>query len=108
MAADGITLGPKASHARQGTITTSDGNLSIVTCKPGVRKVTLQIRTADALLQVKGAVQNASPGTTTPMLAGSAWDVTAEMCGANSTVAWSFGVARSASGAVIDGIADLA
>lgn len=105
MAAAGLTVGVRAKDKPQGTITTSDAALSIVTMATSTNAVIVQVRGADGLLQLRGAVQDAAVGTTTPLLAGSIWEIDAMDCERTAAGLPFFGLARSAAGAIFDVLA---
>lgn len=85
-------------------ITTSDANQSLITCSADIAAVTVQpTSAAGCYVIVEGQAQDAavpSSGRLELVALGSVV-VTPEDCGSGSGQAWSFGVARSAAGAVI-------
>lgn len=103
MAAAGVTL---RIDDREQIVTTSDAALTIVRCTRDIRRVTVQMTSAaGGYIQTEGAVQDAAVGTAVIELsasgAASGEDaITPSKCGVSGWVDWSFGVARSAAGAV--------
>jgi hypothetical protein len=87
-----------------GAITTDDGNQSLISCSADIRSVTVQpTSAAGCYVVVKGQSQGAavpSSGRVELTALGSVV-VSPEDCGSAVGQAWSFGVARSAVGAVI-------
>lgn len=87
-----------------GIITTDDANQSLISCSADLRSVTIQPTTAaGCYVVVKGQVQGSavpSSGRLEVMALGSV-TVTPTDCGSGVGQAWSFGVARTAAGAVI-------
>jgi hypothetical protein len=84
-------------------ITTDDANQSLISCSSDIRSVTVQPTTAGCYVIVEGQAQAAavpSSGRVELVALGSVV-VTPEDCGSGVGQAWSFGVARSAAGAVI-------
>lgn len=99
--ADAVSL-TRSDYA--GVVTTLDANQSLISCSSDLREVTVQpTSAAGCYVVVKGAAQAAAvPSSGRIELVGlGSVVVTPEDCGSAVGQAWSFGVARSAAGAVI-------
>ena len=88
---------------RAHVVTTSDANLTLIRCPAEIAEVLIQpTSAAGALVQVEDAAQGDAPAShAVEVIPLGTVTVRPEDCGVGAGQAWSFGVARSAAGAVI-------